>query len=158
METVRRGASESIVFGHESPEKPPKSRKKLSSYASGRRSRKFESCHLDQKSKGNGLSVLFAFLVEAFKINLVVAKQQPQVRIPRLKICKLACKAKGVGITERSGVTLSPRPAVSDMSFGRDMRYARRKNVGEQNVTATVGSNITFAKQKYHAEQSEVYH
>ena len=43
------------------------------------------------------------------------------------------------------------------MSFGRDMRFARWKLQGEYNITATNGSNITFAKQKYHAELSEAY-
>ena len=33
-----------------------------------------------------------------------------QVRIPRSEIDKLACQAKSVGITKRSGVTLSLRP------------------------------------------------
>ena len=39
--------------------------------------------------------------------------KQKQVRIPRSKIDKLACQAEGVGITERSGVTLSLRPKLA---------------------------------------------
>ena len=47
---------------------------------------------------------------------------------------------------------------VRDIAFGSDMRFARWKLQGEYNITATNGSNITFAKQKYHAERSEAYH
>ena len=75
---------------------------------SGRRGRKFESCHLDQKRTEALASVLFCLWV--LKINLVVAAQQVQVRIPHQTNDKLACRAQGVGITESRGVTLSPRP------------------------------------------------
>ena len=51
VETVRTRASESIVFGLKSPEKPCKSRKKSVQICLGRRCRRFESCHSDQKSK-----------------------------------------------------------------------------------------------------------
>ena len=68
METVLTRALESIAFGHESPENPPKSMKKLSSYASGRRSRKFESCHLDQKSKGSKCSPLIFACAYVFEL------------------------------------------------------------------------------------------
>ena len=45
---------------------------------------------------------------------------------------------------------------VRDMSFGRDMRFARWKLQGEYNITATAGSNITFAEQKYHADEVSI--
>ena len=47
VETVLTRAFESIVFGHESPEKPCKSRKKSAQISLGRRCRRFESCHSD---------------------------------------------------------------------------------------------------------------
>ena len=50
METVLVRAPESINFGHESPEKPCKSRKKSAQISLGARCRRFESCHSDQKS------------------------------------------------------------------------------------------------------------
>ena len=43
METVRTRAPESIVFGHKSPEKPPKSRKKSVQICLGARCRRFKS-------------------------------------------------------------------------------------------------------------------
>ena len=47
---------------------------------------------------------------------------------------------------------------VRDMSFGRDMRYARLRFAGANRISLRpVGSNITFAKQKYHAEPCEAY-
>ena len=42
---------------------------------------------------------------------------------------------------------------VRDMSFGRGMRFARWKLQGEYNITVSVANNITFSKQKYHAER-----
>ena len=42
---------------------------------------------------------------------------------------------------------------VRDMSFGRDMRFARWKLQGEYNITVSGANNITFAEQKYHAER-----
>ena len=50
METMFTRVSESIDFGLKSPEKPCKLSKKLPIDLSGRRSRKFESCHLDQSA------------------------------------------------------------------------------------------------------------
>ena len=47
VETMFTRASESTDFGLKSPEKPCKLSKKLPIDLSGRRSRKFESCHLD---------------------------------------------------------------------------------------------------------------
>jgi len=49
VETVRTRASESIVFGLKSPQKSQKSLKNQVCNSSGRRSRRFESCHLDHK-------------------------------------------------------------------------------------------------------------
>ena len=43
-----------------------------------------------------------------------------------------------------------------DMSFGHDMRFARWKLQGEYNITVSVASNITFAKQKYHADEVSI--
>ena len=51
VETVLTRASESIVFGYKSPEKPPKSRKKSAQISLGRRCRRFESCHSDQNCR-----------------------------------------------------------------------------------------------------------
>ena len=42
---------------------------------------------------------------------------------------------------------------VRDIAFGSDMRFARWKLQGEYNITVSVANNITFAKQKYHAER-----
>ena len=38
---------------------------------SGRRSRKFESCHLDHKNKKRGLSSLFVFAIEGCRFGLL---------------------------------------------------------------------------------------
>ena len=45
---------------------------------------------------------------------------------------------------------------VRDMSFGRDMRFARWKLQGEYNITVSGANNITFAKQKYHADEVSI--
>ena len=45
---------------------------------------------------------------------------------------------------------------VRDMSFGRGMRFARWKLQGEYNITVSVVNNITFAKQKYHADEVSI--
>ena len=45
---------------------------------------------------------------------------------------------------------------VRDMSFGRDMRFARWKLQGEYNITVSRANNITFAKQKYHADEVSI--
>ena len=75
---------------------------------SGRRSRKFESCHLDHKKRDrNAIPFLMVLMLDS---RLVVPLAQLQVRILRSEIDKLACQAKSVGITERSEVTLSLRP------------------------------------------------
>ena len=42
---------------------------------------------------------------------------------------------------------------VRDISFGRGMRFAHWKLQGEYNITVSGANNITFAKQKYHAER-----
>ena len=42
---------------------------------------------------------------------------------------------------------------VRDMSYGRDMRFARWKLQGEYNITVSEANNITFAEQKYHADE-----
>ena len=42
---------------------------------------------------------------------------------------------------------------VRDIAFGSDMRFARYKIQSEYNITVSKASNITFAKQKYHAER-----
>ena len=52
METVLTRASESIVFGLKSTKKSTKVVKKRWCICSGRRSRRFESCHLDQIERG----------------------------------------------------------------------------------------------------------
>jgi hypothetical protein len=49
-----------------------------------------------------------------------------QVRIPCPKIDKLACQAHGVGITKRSGVTLSPRSISGSMPFTPAPNTARQ--------------------------------
>ena len=58
VETVLTRASESIVFGLKSTKKSTKVVKKRWRICSGRRSRKFESCHLDQKTAENKLFLL----------------------------------------------------------------------------------------------------
>ena len=42
------------------------------------------------------------------------------------------------------------------MSFGRGMRFARWKLQGEYNITVSGANNITFAKQKYHADEVSI--
>ena len=56
----------------------------------GRRSRKFESCHLDHKNKREA-TPLFCFYDEV--LNFALVAKQLQVRIPRPKIAKLAWQA-----------------------------------------------------------------
>ena len=47
---------------------------------------------------------------------------------------------------------------VRDIAFGSDMRYARLKLQRRIEYHCEHQSNITFAKQKYHAEPCEAYH
>ena len=63
MDTVRRVALESIDFRYKSTENHPKVLILQGFYGSGRRSRGFESRHLDQKRKEvpQGTSFLFSF-------------------------------------------------------------------------------------------------
>ena len=63
MDTVRVRAHESSDFRLKSTENQPKVLILQDFYGSGRRGRKFESCHLDHKSKKRGTAPLFAFKV-----------------------------------------------------------------------------------------------
>ncbi len=45
---------------------------------------------------------------------------------------------------------------VRDIAFGSDMRFARWKLQGEYNITVSKANNITFAKQKYHADEVSI--
>ena len=70
METVLTRASESIVFGLKNTEKPCKSSKKSVQICSGRRSRKFESCHLDHRSKNERHRLSFFALIVGIQIRI----------------------------------------------------------------------------------------
>ena len=61
---------------------------------------------------------LFLLLKLGTQVWLGCCSATTQVRISRPKICKLACKAQGVDITEQSVVTLSPRPKRSTSFLG----------------------------------------
>ena len=45
---------------------------------------------------------------------------------------------------------------VRDIAFGSDMRFARWELQGEYNITVSKANNITFAKQKYHADEVSI--
>ena len=76
METVRTRASESIVFGLKSTKKSTKVVKKRWRICSGRRSRKFESCHLDHKESTALVAVLSLCLCVAGRRNGAAAGGQ----------------------------------------------------------------------------------
>ena len=65
METMFTRASESTDFGLKSPEKPCKLSKKSVYISLGRRCRRFESCHSDQKRENSpcGCFLFFAWFV-----------------------------------------------------------------------------------------------
>ena len=72
VETVLTRASESTVFGLKSTIKSTKVVKKRWRICSGRRSRKFESCHLDHKEK-TALVAVFSLCLCVALSSLVVA-------------------------------------------------------------------------------------
>ena len=45
---------------------------------------------------------------------------------------------------------------VRDIAFGSDMRFARWELQGEYNITVSKANNITFAEQKYHADEVSI--
>ena len=94
METVLTRASESIVFGLKSTKKSTKVVKKRWRICSGRRSRKFESCHLDHKESTALVAVLSLCLCVAVRI------AQPQAAQGKFA-CKLERKSAGLGATNR---------------------------------------------------------
>ena len=120
METVRKRAPESIVFGLKSTKKQIKVVKRLLRDASGRRGRKFESCHLDQKKRDR--KAIPFLLVLMTDLILVVASQQLQVRIRRPKIGELAHQAQGERIFAAGEqlVTSTKRKGIAKRSSRKD--------------------------------------
>ena len=82
VETVLTRASESIVFGLKSIKKSTKVVKKQWRICSGRRSRKFESCHLDQKGRTAHVAVLPFCLCVAFSAWLLLCNNASSVSPP----------------------------------------------------------------------------
>jgi len=66
---VRTRASESTVFGLKNTKKSTKVVKKRWRICSGRRSRKFESCHLDQNQKRKARPSFFDFQLKFIDLN-----------------------------------------------------------------------------------------
>ena len=76
VDTVRRVALESIDFRYKSTENHPKVLILQGFYGSGRRSRKFESCHLDQKIKAEHLLPFDFCLCRCFEIVIFTPELQ----------------------------------------------------------------------------------
>ena len=92
-----------------------------------------------KKQERGSSSLLFFWLMCQFGS---VLRSKMQVRIPRTEIDKLACQAKCVGITKRSGVTLSFRPK-KDCNFDTKLQSFLTKSafVG---INPLCGWNLLF--------------
>ena len=113
VETVLTRASESTVFGLKSTKKSTKVVKKRWRICSGRRSRKFESCHLDHKKQASLADA--CFLCHGCVVEL--GCEATQVRLPRAGRVELARKLQAAVTSPTAKILSVPCGCLFFMSW-----------------------------------------